>query len=361
MKKKIVTADPVMQEDIEQIAEEALFEWELFQHATVLVTGASGLIGRQLVMALLYANAVRQLHLRVIAFVHNRQKAERVFERCLTDSSLMIMAGDINRPLEIEEDVDYIIHAASVTSSKAFVERPVETIETAVNGCGNILRLAAAKKIRAGVYISSMEVYGISDQNPISESDYGYLDHTKVRSSYSESKKMCECMCGAYAGEYGVPFCIARLTQTFGPGVEENDARVFAQFAHAVISRKDIVLFSKGETVRNYCYTKDAVRAILLLLTKGGAGEAYNVANGETAISIIDMARMLIDEYSDGTFGVKIQPEDEKKHGFNPVATTCIGTQKLEALGWRPCTGLTEAFDRMIRSMRQRLPDGQSV
>ena len=328
-------------------------EWESFRNSTVLVTGASGLLGRQIVMTLLYANSVKELNLRVIGMVHNLEKAEKVFE-CLTGSSALVLyEHDINNEITLEEKIDFIIHGASVTSSKYFVEHPVETIYTSINGMRHILEVAKSNRIKAGVYLSSMEIYGVTDKDTIKESDYGYIDHINVRSSYSESKKMCECLIASYSQEYGVPFKIARLTQTFGPGVEKGDKRVFAQFAENIIQKKDIVLFSEGKTVRNYCYTTDAVRAILLLLLKGESGQAYNIANEKTEISIIDMARMLIDEYSDGTFDVKIQLEDASKHGFNPVARTCIDTGKMVSLGWEPEVDLKEAYNRMIQSMMQ--------
>jgi dTDP-glucose 4,6-dehydratase len=197
-----------------------------------------------------------------------------------------------------------------------------------------------------------MEIYGISKQDFLAEEDYGYLNHTSVRSSYSESKQLCECLCVSYHKEYDVPFKIARLTQTFGPGIEKNDNRVFAQFARSVMDKKDIVLFSKGETVRNYCYTADAVKGILIILLKGEDGQAYNIANEETEISIYDMAKMLAREYTNGAIEVKIQLEDEAKHGFNPVARTCIRCDKLHALGWRAEVGLKEAYGRMMESMK---------
>lgn len=79
---------------------------------------------------------------------------------------------------------------------------------------------------------------------------------------------MIECMCVSYGSEYGVPVKIVRLSQTFGPGVSYEDGRVFAQFARAAIENKNIVLKTKGETYRNYCYTRDAVIGILCVLLK---------------------------------------------------------------------------------------------
>ena len=94
------------------------------------------------------------------------------------------------------------------------------------------------------VYLSSLEVYGTPDGTKefITESDYGYIDPLQARSSYSEGKRMVECLCKAYQEEYGVPVRVARLSQTFGTGVAYDDGRVFAEFARCAMEKKDIVL-----------------------------------------------------------------------------------------------------------------------
>jgi len=353
VREMVVTKCEIMQEDMVRIVQDETIAWEQFRGCSILVTGATGLIGRQVVMSLLLADAQKDLDLCVIAAVRNVQKAERVFSEIIGNAHLILHEQDIKETFFYTGPVDYIIHAASATASKEFVERPVETIETAYCGCRNILQLAKDKHIRGGVFLSSMEVYGVSAKEYLTEDDYGYLDHINVRSSYSEGKKMCECLCASYYKEYHVPFKIARLTQTFGPGVEKDDNRVFAQFAKAVLQKENIVLFTEGKTVRNYCYTADAVRAILLILLKGEAGQVYNAANMETEISIYDMASMLMKEYHKGKYHVEIRLEQEQKHGFNPVSRTCIDSSKLAALGWKPEIGLKEAFERMMQGMEK--------
>lgn len=106
---------------------------------------------------------------------------------------------------------------------------------------------------------------------------------------------MAECLCASYAKEYQVPVRIARLSQTFGPGVDYNDGRVFAEFVRCAVEKRNIVLHTQGNTVRSYCYTKDAVSALLHILLKGTDGEAYNVTNMDTAVSIREMADLVCD------------------------------------------------------------------
>lgn len=178
----------------------------------------------------------------------------------------------------------------------------------------------------------------------------GYINPLSVRSSYSESKRMAENLCCAYSLEYELPIKIARLTQTFGAGVSYNDNRVFAQFARSVIEKTNIVLHTEGNTIRNYCYTSDAVRAMLYILLRGMSGTAYNVANMDTDISISNMAKLVatFDTNTDIVFNL----DDNQKYGYNPTVKICLDTSRLNKLGWSAEIGLAEMFQNLIESMK---------
>lgn len=349
--------DSYLQGDVEYIANSASIPWDELGGRSVLVTGATGLIGSLVVMALACRNRLFNQGTRIKALVRNREKAERVFESILGRPGFEIVEGDVNSSIEGAGDVDYIIHAASATSSKYFVTNPVETIATAIDGTRNVLELARRCKAKGFLYLSSLEVYGVPAEGHVKmqESEAGYIDSMKVRSCYSEGKRMVECLCASYASEYDVPAKVVRLAQTFGAGVAYEDGRVFAQFARSAIEGSDIVLKTKGETLRNYCYTADAVTALLLVLVKGTVGEAYNIANKDTAISIADMAKLVCDKFSGGRSKVVFDiAEDATKLGYNPVVKICLDTTKLESLGWRAEYNLEQMFERTIASMKSR-------
>ena len=324
----------IFEEDIKNIIN--YFDMSVFDGKKILVTGATGLIGKLCVKSLLNSGYNTQ----VIALVRDEEKAKNIFGE---SKRLTYLVQDINQRINTTRRVDYIIHAASTTSSKDFVEKPVETIYTAINGSRNILEFAKNKRLEGVVYLSSLEIYGVNEKENIKERDYGYIDILNPRSSYSESKKMVETMCISYGREYGVPVKIARLAQTFGAGVSISDNRVFAQFAKAIINKENIVLHTKGETKRNYCYTTDAVRGIFTILTKGENNNAYNVANENSYCSISEMAYLLENEYTKVEYKI-----DEVNRGYNPTVKIALKTEKLNALGWEAKVNLKEMFDRLI-------------
>ncbi len=355
MSDRVWCEDNILQQDLERIAASKQIDWEKLRGKCVLVTGATGLIGSILARALVCASVRRSLGLRVLAAVRNRAKAERMFSSFLQEG-LELFVCDILRSFELPGDVDYIVHGAGVTTSKDFVDHPVETILTTLRGTENLLELARGKSVKGMVYLSSMEAYGVVDAEHynVRETDYGYIDPLQVRSSYSESKRMAEGLCGAYAHEYGVPVKAARLAQTFGAGIPESENRVFAQFARSILTGQDIVLHTDGSKAHCYCYTSDAVLGILKVLLDGTPGEAYNVSNEATFSTIREMAEMLIADYSEsGSKLVFDIPEDANKYGYAPTSRMLVNAEKLRALGWEPEADLREMFRRLLASMRK--------
>lgn len=341
---------PILLDDLKAIAHEKSVPWAMLRDKTVLVTGATGLIGGLLVKAILYANNVHQNRTRVIALVRDKERACRTFSAYSDCSELQYLVGDILTPLAIEGPVDYILHAASVTQSKLFVQAPVETIRTTLWGTDNVLRFAQEHSVASMVYLSTMEVYGaVSKEGAVSEVDIGYVDPFQVRSSYPKSKQAAETLCCAYHSQYNVPVKTARLTLTFGPGISPGDNRVFAQFCASVRRGEDIVLHTLGDTERDYLYTADAITALLIILLRGQNGEAYNVANSATYISILDMARLVARECAQDKIKVITNaPKNIEKLGYAPTVKIGLDTKKLNELGWYAGTDLKTMYRNLL-------------
>ena len=321
-------------EDIASVADASFVPWDKLRGSTIFITGATGLIGTSVIRCLRYANQKMGLNLKVTALVRNDAKAAERFAGELEEGFVKLVRGSVEEfpNLGDDEKVDYILHGAAQTASREFVERPVETMRIAVTGTMNLLGFARQKKAKGFVYLSSMEVYGYPEKgHRVTENEIGTLSPLTLRNSYPISKIMSEALCCAYAKEYGVPATICRLAQTFGPGVHENDTRIFAYFARCVREKRNIVLKTRGETERSYLYTTDAVTALLTVLLKGEPGKAYNAANEETYCSIAEMAQKVAQNA-----GIKVEYDlqDASVNGFPDTLYMNLDTSALRALGW---------------------------
>ena len=340
----------IIQEDLDSLIES--YNFDFFDNQTFFITGATGLIGFSIIMALLKLNNNTAKKIKIYALVRDVEKAKNLYYGF--DNDINFIASDIRTVNLNNYKFDYIIHAASQTSSQKFVLEPVETIEIAIKGTVNLLEYSKTHEVKGFIYLSSMEVYGNpTSDDKVFEDSSTTLNTMNVRSSYPESKRMCENLCKSYAYEYGVPAKVIRLTQTFGPGVKYNDKRVFAEFARCAIENKNIILKTKGETKRSYLYTFDAVAAIFIILEKGKIGEAYNAANESTYCSIFDMANLVSKKISNNKIKIIIDENDDiSKFGYANTLKINLETNKLRSLGWSAKYCLEDMFIRMIEDMQ---------
>lgn len=343
------TKNNILLQDIQQVVRSV--DLSELKNSSIFVTGATGLLGSFIIRVLLYLNKTENYNVQIFALIRNKEKAEKIFWEYSHNDNINWIIGDI-RNFSIKENIDYIIHGASVTSSQDFLHKPVETISTALYGTERILETSKELKVKSVVYLSSMEVFGITDTRleEVKENDYGYIDILNPRSSYSEGKRMCECLCAGYAAEYDVPVKIARLTQTLGAGINYNDMRVAAQFMRSVIENKDIVLKTEGKTRRPIVYISDAISGILTVLLKGKNGESYTIANRNTVATIRETAEMIAHTIAKDKIKVVFDIDVPKEYAPNLNLNLNLNTDKLESLGWKACVGLEDAYRRMIEN-----------
>lgn len=325
------------------------------ENSTFLITGSTGLVGSLLTKVLLTYSRKTYANIKIYALCRSKDKFNSVFSDFLGSDLIPVFVDllDFDKK-KFDFSVDYIIHGAAITTSKDMVEHAVETLDTAYIGTKNILNLAKEKKIKSMVYLSSMEVYGItaSSLNYVTEKDLGYIDILSPRSSYSEGKRICECLCACYANEYAVPVKCARLAQTLGAGIDYNDSRVTAMFARSVVENKDIVLKTLGTTKRPIVYTTDAISGILTVLQNGKNGESYNIANEETFCSIKDTSSMIAKEIAKDK--IKVVFDIQEKNNFAPDVLLNLSSKKANELGWNAKIDLKEAYSRMIKSFLEK-------
>lgn len=337
-------------EDLDELSN--YIEEQKLGNSTIMVTGATGFIGSLLVKAFLYYNRTHTDPIKIIGLARSPDKVDRVFGKDNNQhpdkDSVLFIYQDICDPMP-NIHCDYIIHTANATASRVFIEKPVEVLDSIFIGTKQVLEAARKIEAKGVVYLSSMEVFGqINTADRLSEKDLGYLDLQNIRSCYSEGKRIAELLCKSYAEEYGVPVRIARLAQVFGAGVLPGENRVFAQFLRSALRGEDIVLHTKGLSTGNYCYTVDAVKAILLLLQAGIPGEVYTVVNEDNTMTIAQMAVMVAEYISGGRSKVVFDTSDSKRFGYAPDTQMRLSAAKLNALGWKATVPLIEMYKRMI-------------
>lgn len=326
---------------------------EELKNSSIMITGASGMIGSILAINLMELDKEAELGITLLLIVRNKDKVELSLAEYIESGKIKLLIGDVtDRDFidNIKESADYIVHAASITQSKAMIEKPVEVIMTNVCGTKNILEYAKKANAKSVVYLSSMEAYGFTENEILlDENNMQYLNPLALRSSYPESKRMAENLCVAYSSEYGVPVKIIRLAQTFGKGVKENDTRVFAEFARCAKNNNDIVLVTDGSSKRMYLDTSDAATAIITVMLKGDSGAAYNAANKETYCSIAEMAQMVAVEIADSRIQVRFCINEKNATHYSPVHKFFLNTSKIESLGWHAELKLKQIYDEMMR------------
>ncbi|MCF0203357.1 MAG: NAD-dependent epimerase/dehydratase family protein [Bacteroidaceae bacterium] len=306
----------------------------------ILVTGATGLIGSALVRLLL----AKCSEWEVYAGCRSREKFAGRFG---TEAErLRFLEMDVTKPIDSNICFDYIIHAASGAAPKAFAENPVGVMKANLIGVTNLLDYGIAHGVKRFLFVSSGEVYGEGCPGKWNEDDSGYINPMASRACYPSSKRAAETLCAAYAEQYGVDVVVARLCHTYGPGFTDDDDRVYAQFVRNVRRGEDIVLKSRGGQYRSWIYVDDCVNAILTILLKGKSGEAYNVADEKSCVTIRELAETVA-----GIAGRKVifelPPEAERAEGHN-ITKAVFDTSKLQALGWTPKYGIKSGLQETL-------------
>jgi UDP-glucuronate decarboxylase len=342
----------IVEEDLKYITSSNL-PWKEFKGKTILVSGANGFLPAYMVESLLYLNEIKNWYdIKVIGLVRNREKAKSRFSMYKDRVDLQLFVQDICKPLTIDEEVDFIIHAASQASPKFYGKDPVGTLCANTIGTNNLLSFARDNDVKGFLFFSSSEVYGQVKQSqmPIKEDSYGYIDPTDVRSCYAESKRMGETMCVSWFHQYCVPAKIVRPFHTYGPGMSLDDGRVYADFIADLLSCRDIVMNSDGSAVRSFCYLADAVLGFFTVLLNGQSGQAYNIGNDKCSISILQFANVIANLFPE--MGLKvITPKMSRDPNYLPslISISCPDVSKVHMLGWKPNYSLEQG---LIRTMR---------
>ena len=341
-------------EDLEQVGALDL-PWEKLRGTTFLVTGAAGMIASFLIDVLMEKNAAPDpLHCRILAMGRTPERLRARFGAYENSPDFEIVQGDVNRPLDIER-ADYVFHAASNTHPVAYATDPIGTITTNIIGTKNLLDYAASSGARRFVFASSNEIYGENrgDTELFDESYCGYIDCNTMRAGYPEGKRCGEALCQAYIHQKGLDAVIARFTRSYGPSVKPDDTKAISQFIRKGVLGEDIVLKSAGTQLYSYTYVADAAAGLLAILLLGKTGEAYNIADEKSDITLKDLAQIIA--FHAGREVVFELPDAVESAGYSRATKALLNGSKLKALGWQPRYDIYSGITRTIDILREQV------
>lgn len=322
---------------------------EKLRNKSILITGANGLIASCIIDILNVLNEEMEYNIKIIALMRNKK---HILERFKSYNQLEVIEQDIIEPIMYNNDVDYIVHAASNSHPKSFSEDPVGTMLGNLIGMKNVLEFAKSHGSEKVEYVSSGEIYGEPQENMESfpEEYIGKVNSLNPRSCYPLSKLAAETLCVSYSQQYNVKTVIVRPCHCYGPTQTENDSRASAQFINNVLNNQDIIMKSEGLQVRSYCYVVDCAMGLVIALLNGENASAYNVANNNSILSIREMAEKIA---CIGNKKVVFEiPNEVEKKSYNPVTRSVLNGKKLEQLGWIPCWDFDKGIQNTFNIMR---------
>ena len=335
---------PLYQEDLANIL--AVKDIEQLRGKRFLITGATGLIGVQLIDALMQLGDVD-----VIAVGRSRDKVAERLGEYFDNPHFTFLEHDITKPFNyalciMNYSLDYIIPLASHTHPLAYSQYPVETIMINVKGAEHALELAQQTGATV-LYPSTVEVYGNAQGDDVFTEDYtGILNLKNARSCYPESKRVSEALCQSYMAEKGVKVKIVRLARVFGPTMLPSDTKASSQFIQKAIAGEDIVLKSKGEQYFSYTYVADAVAAMLHVLLHGEMGVPYNISNEACDVHLREFAAICAE--CAGKEVVFDLPSETEAKGFSIATKAILDDARLKGIGFVPRYTIRDAIRRTI-------------
>jgi UDP-glucuronate decarboxylase len=316
----------------------------------IVVTGGAGFLGSHLCERLIEAGH------EVICLDNFFTGRRENIIHLLDNPRFELLRHDVIEPVLLE--VDQIYNLACPASPIHYQYNPVKTVKTNVMGTINMLGLA--KRVRARILqASTSEVYGDPNVHPQTESYWGNVNPIGVRSCYDEGKRLAETLMMDYHRQNKVDIRLARIFNTYGPRMLENDGRVVSNFIVQALRGEELTIYGKGEQTRSFCYVDDLIEGLIRLMNTDGVFEPVNLGNpGEFTI------RELADEVARACGReVKISyqplPQDDPQQRKPDI------TRARTLLGWEPGIALREGLKRTVAYFEARVrepePAGQRV
>ncbi len=319
---------------------------------SVLITGATGLIGSCLIDLLGYRNMVQRGTCAIYAVGRSLEKLKSRFPDFWDMPWFHAVRHDVRDPLTLEERVDHIINCASNAHPVLYAQDPVGTITTNVFGTYYLLEYAKRAGVGRVLEVSTVEIYGENrgDVEAFDEAYCGKLNCNTARGGYPESKRVSETLCHAYRQAHGLDVVIARPCRVYGPTMNMSDSKATAQFIKSALAGEDIVLKSTGDQLFSYAYVLDIATGLFTVLLRGTGGEAYNIADRLSVVRLRELAETAAE--IGGSKVIYSAPDAVEKKGFSGAEMSVLDPSKLNGLGWEARTHLREGMKRTVEILR---------
>jgi len=306
----------------------------------VVITGAAGFIGSHLSEALLDRGYS-------VVGIDNLLTGDLANIAHLRDRDFQFIRHDVTNYIDVDGEVDFVLHWASPASPIDYLELPIQTLKVGSLGTHKALGLAKAKGATF-VIASTSEVYGDPLEHPQKETYWGNVNPIGPRGVYDEAKRFAEAMTVAYRRFHKVDTKIVRIFNTYGPRMRIRDGRAVPAFISQALANEDVTVFGDGTQTRSFCYISDLVDGIIrLMLSK--ENDPINIGNSQE-MTIEQIARLII-EMTGSTSRIiyKPLPTDDPKVRQPDI------TRARTLLGWEPTVPLEEGLTTTIAYFRKKM------
>ena len=344
-------SEDIFLEDIKSIVNELEEFYDELEGKTVLIAGGKGFLGTYFTSVLTKINETLSKPMKIIvldSLITSKDKKDDV------NQNIEFLEQDISKSFEIDDNIDYIIHAASIASPPTYRKFPIKTVDVNYQGTKNLLEIAKEKKVRSMLLLSSSEIYGDPEIFPTPESYVGKVSCTGPRACYDESKRLAETISILYFQQYKIPIKIARPFNVYGPYLNLDDGRIIPDFMNNAINKSQIIIHSDGSPTRSFCYVSDAIGGFFKLLLSKHDGIICNVGNDEE-VSVKNVANTIKNIVAK-PISIKIIESNDPNYTKDNPQRRCPDLSLIKkSVNYIPKIDLEEGLKRVYKWYRSNL------